>query len=246
MDWNPADAWDQMKAYLTDIIPSQSERPKAILVVSAHWETDEITVSTNPAPELFYDYYGFPEHTYHFSYRPQNDLTEANRVLGLLRGAGIEAKEDATRGYDHGVFIPMMVALPDADIPVLSMSIRKDLDTDHHIKVGQALAPLRDEGVLILGSGFSYHNLGVMLGRGDAAHSVAFDEWLNGAVTGDPAARNAEMALWADAPGGRQSHPRQEHLIPIFVVSGAATGDPATRPYSEAVMGAQNSGFRFG
>jgi len=164
MDWNPPDAWDQMKDFLAGIIPSLPERPKAIVVVTAHWEAPEVTVSTNPAPDLYYDYYGFPPHTYQFTWRPKNDLAVARRALELLRGAGIAAQEDAARDYDHGVFIPMMVALPDADIPITAISLRRDLDPEHHIAIGRALKPLRDEGVLILGSGFSYHNIGAMMG----------------------------------------------------------------------------------
>ncbi|HSF92684.1 MAG TPA: class III extradiol ring-cleavage dioxygenase, partial [Paracoccaceae bacterium] len=119
MDWNPADAWDKMKGFLAGIIPSLPERPKAIIVVTAHWEAPEVTVSTNPSPELYYDYYGFPKHTYEFTWKPKNDLAVANRALELLRSAGIGAQEDSERGYDHGVFIPMMVAVPDADIPIV-------------------------------------------------------------------------------------------------------------------------------
>ncbi len=246
MDWNPADAWDKMKGFLAGIIPSLPERPKAIIVVTAHWESPEVTVSTNPSPELYYDYYGFPKHTYEFTWKPKNDLAVANRALELLWSAGIGAQEDSERGYDHGVFIPMMVAVPDADIPIVPISLRRDLDPEHHIAIGRALKPLRDEGILILGSGFSYHNIGAMMGRSEAVHAEEFDEWLNAAVTSDPAKRDAEIAKWASAPGGRESHPREEHLAPIWVVSGAASGEPAAQVYSDTVMGAKNSGFKFG
>ena len=155
---------------------------------------------------------------------------------------------DSERGYDHGVFIPMKVALPGADIPVAMMSLRNDLDPLHHIRAGQALAPLRDEGVLIIGSGMSYHN---MAGFRQATpqlmkDSQAFDGWLTGALEGDPGSRDKALAGWAHAPGGQASHPREEHLAPVFLAAGAAGKDAGHRVYHEEMNGLAISAFRFG
>jgi aromatic ring-opening dioxygenase catalytic subunit (LigB family) len=195
---------------------------------------------------MIYDYHGFPEHTYRVRYEAPGSPELARRVRELLDQAGIASAEDAKRGYDHGVFTPFSVSHPDADIPIVQLSIRHGYDPQEHIDLGRALAPLRDEGVLIVGSGLSYHNL---RNFGDQAYpaSRAFDDWLTAAVTEkDARTRNERLLRWSEAPAARVAHPQEDHLIPLMVAAGAAGEDPGVKSYSDRMMGVEVSGFRFG
>ncbi len=249
MDWNPRGMWDPMGAYLSKIPELLPERPKALLIVSAHWEEPEFTVQTKPAPGLFFDYYGFPEHTYQLKWPAPGSADLAKRVQDLAATAGIPVKADAERDYDHGVFIPMLLAFPDAGIPTIQLSLKQGLDPEAHLALGRALAPLRDEGVLIIGSGLSFHNLRRLMQRetgGDIRHvSHDFDAWLAQTLNGDRTA----LKDWADAPNARICHPREEHLLPLMVAAGAAGDDAMTRPYHEDSLGPTGiavSAFHFG
>ena len=242
-------AWDAMASYLRGIAGSIGAKPRAILVVSAHWETPRPTVMTSARPPLLFDYYGFPEHTYRLEYPAPGSPELAARVRALLASAGIAADEDAQRGFDHGVFVPFLLMFPDADIPVVQLSLRADLDPAAHLAIGRALAPLRDEGVLIVGSGMSYHNLRRFWSTDaeDVNAAERFDAWLTAAVeTRDADARNADLTAWDRAPGARTAHPRSEHLLPLMVAAGAAGEDAGRRAYSDRVFGKAVSGFRFG
>ena len=161
MKWTrgPEDVWDKMAASLRALGDSLPERPKALLVVSAHWEEEEPTVLSQPNPALLYDYYGFPPHTYELKWPAPGSPELAGRVRELLDGAGMPSRSNSERGFDHGVFIPLLLAFPKADIPTVQLSLRAGLDAKEHLAIGRALAPLRDEGVLIIGSGMSYHNM---------------------------------------------------------------------------------------
>jgi aromatic ring-opening dioxygenase catalytic subunit (LigB family) len=242
----PDPMWRKMQAYLAGLIDSLPERPKAILLVSGHWEERDVTVHVGNGQPLLFDYYGFPEHTYHLRWSAPGAPDVARRAAGLMRDAGFAVGEEAQRGWDHGVFIPMMVAVPGADIPLAQMSLRKDLDPAAHIAIGRALAPLRDEGVLIVGSGMSFHNLRA---RGPQVTPVA-DEWdgaLTDAVTDpDPAARAKRVADWEQLPHARFAHPEAEHLLPLMVALGAGGDDAAIRDYRDHVLGWAVSGYRFG
>lgn len=247
MDWNPPDAWDNMREFLEGLIPSLPEHPKSILVITAHWEADKPTVSAHAAPDLLYDYNGFPPHTYELTWPAPGNPALAQRIRALLADAGIDSAADTKRGYDHGVFVPMKVALPNADIPTVAMSLRRDLDPAFHIELGRVLAPLRNEGVLIIGSGFSYHNLGVQMGsKGGPKGDETFDAWLTEILTADPDTRDANLKNWENAPDARLAHPREEHLAPVFVAAGAALNDVGTKVYDDHVMGIRASGFQFG
>jgi aromatic ring-opening dioxygenase catalytic subunit (LigB family) len=196
---------------------------------------------------MFYDYYGFPEHTYALQYPAPGSPEVAAQALDALAAAGIPTAVEHSRGYDHGVFVPFMLIDPAATIPVVPLSLVTGLDPAQHIAVGRALAPLRREGILIVGSGMSFHNLRALYGGADVlARSQRFDAWLDAAVTGDPARRDQLLSTWATAPEARFAHPREEHLLPLMVAAGAGEGEPARRVYSNAVMGAATSGFRFG
>lgn len=248
MNWRPADTWDRMAAFLKGIAATLPERPKAILVVSGHWLEPQFTVTGRERPELIYDYYGFPPHTYELTYPAPGQPELAADVVELLKRAGEPARVDSQRGLDHGVFIPLKLMFPDADIPVVQLSLRHDVDPEAHIDSGEALAGLRDRGVLIVGSGMSFHN---MRGYGDTRYtpvSERFDEWLTEAVESRPDERRARLASWAQAPYARDCHPpsAEEHLLPLMVAAGAAAESAGKKVYSERVLETAISAFRFG
>lgn len=244
----PADTWDQMAAYLRAIPQAVGQRPKAVLVVSGHWECEQATVLNTDNYDLLYDYYGFPEHTYNLTYPAHGSAAVASRVRELLGQSGIDTDEQHERGLDHGVFIPFKLIYPEADIPIVQISLLHSLDPAAHFAMGKALAPLRDEGVLIVGSGLSYHNLRDFF-RPDAtsnAVSANFNTWLGNAVTAEPAEREQLLNNWRQAPNARDCHPRSEHLIPLMVVAGAAANDTGYISYNDKIMGKSVSGFQFG
>lgn len=239
--------WDAMAAFLRGIPAALPARPTALLVVSGHWEEPVPTVNTAAHPALLFDYYGFPEHTYRLTWPAPGAPALAAEVRRRLADAGIASAEDSARGLDHGVFVPLKVAFPQGDIPVLQLSLQQGYDPGAHLALGRALAGLRAQGVLILGSGMSYHNLRLLFsGRGDA-EAAAFDDWLVAAATApDPARRDALLAEWERAPFARQCHPQEEHLIPLMVAAGAAGSDVGTHVYGERLAGKALSAFRFG
>jgi len=242
----PDPMWQGMQAYLAGLIASLPERPKAILLVSGHWETRDVAVHVGDGLPLLYDYGGFPPHTYHLQWPAPGAPDVARRAAALLEAAGFATSEEAERGWDHGVFIPMMVAVPGADIPLAQMALRHDLDPRAHIAIGRALAPLRDEGVLIVGSGMSFHNLSA---RGPQVTPIAdqWDEALTAAVTDpDPARRADRVARWSELPYAKFAHPREEHLLPLMVALGAGGDDAAVCDYRDHVLGWAVSGYRFG
>jgi aromatic ring-opening dioxygenase catalytic subunit (LigB family) len=245
----PRDLWDRMAAYLRGIDASLGARPKSVLVISGHWETDRPTVNCATRPPLLFDYYGFPEHTYRLTYPVAGSPPLARRVRELLAAAEIPSDEEPERGLDHGVFIPFKLIYPDADVPVVQLSLNRNLNAATHLGIGRALAPLRDEGVLIVGSGMSYHNLRDLYSSDPhvTRAAVEFDHWLNEAVTeSDSVMRLRKLAAWHQAPGARAAHPRPEHLIPLMVVAGAAAEDAGLRTYNEPLLGKPISGFEFG
>jgi len=249
MDWNPKDAWDKTATFLHGIPTSLPEKPRAILLVTAHWLSEQPAMSSAARPGMLFDYYGFPPHTYELQYPAPGAPVLADRVSGLLAEAGFAPVQDAERGYDHGSFIPLKVAFPDADVPVLQLSLLQSLDAAEHVRLGRALAPLRDEGVLIIGSGMSYHN---MRGYGDARSTpiaAEFDRWLAETVALPADERNQRLADWATAsgPAGRLSHPprAEEHLLPLHVVAGAAGDGVGRQVFTDNVMAVDISAFRF-
>lgn len=242
----PVAETEPMAAYLRGLRDLPAERPQALLVISAHWEAPVATVMTAEHPAMLYDYYGFPPEAYHLRWPAPGAPALAGRVRALLDGAGIMSADDGERGFDHGTFVPLMLSHPDADVPTLQLSLVRGLDPAAHLAIGRALAPLRDEGVFILGSGMSYHN---MRGFGDPrqrGHAEAFDAWLR-ETTGAPREQRDERLLhWSGAPSARHSHPREEHLLPLMVVAGAAGDDVGSVDFSGTVMGLRVSAHRFG
>ena len=239
-------AFDKLRSYLEGLICSLPSRPRAIVVLSGHWEGDVTTISKSAAPPMLYDYNGFPAHTYQLSYPAPGSPELAASIVLLLTQAGIETATDTKRGFDHGVFVPMLIADPKAEIPIVMLAMRADLDPAHHIAIGAALEPLRDRGVLIIGSGSSYHNLRSF--RDDETEaSLEFDNWLTHTMTElDAAARNNKLQKWANAPFARECHPREDHLIPLMVVAGSAVSDAGRQAFHDVIGGKTISGFAFG
>lgn len=247
MDWKPADTWNNMAAFLKGIRAELPAKPTAIVLVSGHWLEDEFQLTGSERPSLIYDYYGFPPHTYELEYPAAGQPDLAASLAETLSASGLAAGVDHSRGYDHGMFIPLKVMFPEADIPVIQLSLRKDLDPEAHLKAGRALAPFRDKGVLIVGSGMSFHN---MRGYGDPRFtpvSQEFDEWLSKAVAADPLERDALLKHWDEAPNARLCHPprAEEHLLPLMVAAGAAMESRGEKVYSEIIMETAISAFRF-
>ncbi|GGC11661.1 dioxygenase [Novosphingobium endophyticum] len=242
---DPNGIWAGMAAFLRNLQSRLPERPSAILIVSGHWETPGcFTFGGSPRPELVYDYYGFPNHTYRLGYDVRGDPELAKRAARLLHKAGLPAEVDPERGLDHGAFVPLKVAFPDADVPVVEMALEQSLDPELHLAAGRALAPLREEGVLILASGMSFHNLRGFSDARFAAPSRNFDRWLAESVALEPALRSQRLRMWSAAPSARLSHPREEHLLPIHVAAGAAEGIGEC-VYHEKIMKTVISGFMF-
>ena len=239
---------DKLAAYLRSVPTLPKTPPKAVLVVSAHWEEKVPTVSTGATPPLLFDYYGFPPEAYTLTWPAPGNPAVAARVRSLLQGAGFATGADPERGFDHATFVPLKLAYPDADVPTVQLSLKAGLDPAEHLAIGRALAPLRDEGVFIIGSGSSYHNMQGFFGRaGDPGPpSRAFDVWLEQAVTAPAGDRDAMLERWASAPSARASHPREEHLLPLHVVAGAAGADRGRLAYRGVLMGAAFSGYDFG
>ena len=239
--------WDKLADYLRGLAAEVGQTPKALLIISGHWETPRPTLNVAPRPGMLFDYYGFPEHTYRLSYPAPGAPDLAPRVQALLADAGFASDTDADRGYDHGVFVPMMLSYPGADIPILQLSLLENMDTAAHLAIGRALAPLRDEGVLIIGSGMSFHNLRTLRGPSGDEGAERFDAWLSDAATDpDPASRAAKLTAWEKAPYARDAHPREEHLLPLMVAAGAAGADPGRRTYADHLGGKALSGYQFG
>lgn len=231
--------------YLRSVSTVPATPPRALLIISAHWEEAVPTVMTAAQPPMFYDYYGFPPESYTITWPAPGHAEVAARVQDLLRNAGFPTASDAQRGFDHGTFVPLKLAYPGADVPTVQLSLKRGLDPSEHLAMGRALAPLRDEGVFIIGSGMTYHNLRAFSPRATPV-AEAFDRWLQQAVTSAPNERAAQLTAWADAPSARLAHPREEHLLPLMVVAGAAENDLGTVAYSGSILGLRLSAFHFG
>ena len=243
--WGPADTWHATQRFLEGVAATLPAPPKALLVISGHWEEEVFTVSTAPKPELIFDYSGFPEHTYRLTWPAPGDPALAMRVAELLKRGGLPAATTTARGFDHGVFVPLKVAFPEAKIPVVTLSLAASLDPAKHLAAGRALASLRDEGVLIVGSGMSFHNLRGYLRPETPERAQAFDEWLTRAVESRSSERAALLTDWRQAPFAAYAHPREEHLITLMVAAGAGGNAPGKRIFSDAPMGAAISAYRF-
>ena len=221
-------------------LPSRITKPDRILVISAHWEENVPTLIGAPNPPLFYDYYGFPDEAYKLTYPTSGDPDLAGRIADLLTANDIPHSMTADRGLDHGVFIPLKMMYPAANIPVVQLSLIRGLNARQHLALGMTLQDLKKEKILIIGSGFSFHNMQAFFqspsGTQDTKNE-AFQDWLIETCTSDlePAERENRLALWDEAPFARYCHPREEHLLPLHVCT-ALAGEPAELIFNDQIM----------
>lgn len=230
----------------------QRETPlKAILLVTAHWEQPNPTISSGKKHNLLFDYYGFSEEAYHYTYPAPGEPIVAQRAYNLLKNAGFSPKLDDKRGWDHGVFVPLKLLVPDADIPIVQMSVLSSQNAEEHLRMGKALEPLRDEGVAIVGSGLTFHNLAAFHSvrkGGDSTNSGSansFEAALEDACTINEEERTKKLIKWEDMPGSRESQPKgySEHFMPLLVNAGAGGSDKGKRVLYWNMMGFDNSAF---
>jgi aromatic ring-opening dioxygenase catalytic subunit (LigB family) len=230
-----------MVDFLQRIAPTFDE-PSAILVISAHWEEEKATITGGASPSLIYDYYGFPEESYEIKYPAPGDPSLAKKISGLLKESGMEAQMDDQRGFDHGLFVPLKIMYPDAHIPSVQLSLLTGLDPESHIRLGRALSALRKQNVLIIGSGFSFHNLRAFSFSGRHVpdpNNEAFQQWLIDTCTREDISREERekrLVGWERAPFARYCHPREEHLMPLHVCCGLA-GTAAKLVFDGEVLG---------
>lgn len=224
------------------------DRPSAIVVVSAHWEANRPTITAGAHPELIYDYYGFPDESYEIRYPAAGEPALAQRLFDSLQHSGIEAELDDRRGFDHGLFVPLKIMYPEADIPCVQLSLLNNLDPAEHIQLGRALADVTADNVLIIGSGFSFHNLKAFFTPASSearALNESFEQWLVETCTSrDLSEQQREQRLieWENAPGARHCHPREEHLLPLHVCYGVG-GTTARQAFTFEVMGKKVSSY---
>jgi aromatic ring-opening dioxygenase catalytic subunit (LigB family) len=241
--------YDQLEASLVAVRREVSDEPRAVLMVSGHWEADRFLLSAAARPPMEYDYFGFPEHTYRIRYDAPGAPALAEKVDALLTQGGVTSGLDRQRGFDHGTFTLMHTIYPSADMPLVQLSLKATYDPVEHIKVGELIAPLRDAGVLIVGSGFSYHDTRGMRSGTGADAPAAFDGWLSDTlVNSSPTERRDRLSRWTAAPAARAAHPHEDHLLPLMIAVGAAGDDVGVRIYHQVdFMGSITvSSYRFG
>ena len=247
VDFNaPKAEVDALADYWRQVGQVPSSTPRALLVVSAHWEAEVPTLMTSPNPPMLYDYYGFPPAAYEIRWPAPGAPWLGARVQELLGQADIPSAVDDQRGFDHGTFVPLGRSFPKADIPTLQLSLKNGLDPKLHLALGRALMPLRDEGVFIIGSGLSYHNMrgfGSLQSDGEAKE---FDAWLQETIALPSEERDQRLTAWEQAPSARRVHPREEHLLPLMVAAGAAGDDRGSVPFSGKVFGKAICAAQFG
>lgn len=220
-------------------------KPKAVLVITGHWEAPQFMVSTSERPPMDYDYYGFPEHTYKLQYAAPGSPAVAQRVRALMDAAGLPCGQDPQRGFDHGTFVPMSLMFPEAEVPVVLLSLKSSYDPEEHIRAGEAIAPLRDEDVLILGSGLTYHNMRGFRQPSSTPVAEAFGAYLAQAVTAPAQERRRLLVEWARGPAARLAHPKEDHLLPLMVCAGAAGNDPGEVVFVDHVMNVDMASYVF-
>lgn len=244
-DWRAMFA--NLEASFVQMVQDLPERPKAILMISGHWEDDRFAVMSSAHPPMVYDYHGFPPHTFQITYPAPGAPEIARRAADLIAAAGLPVRLDDQQGFDHGTFVPAYVMYPDASVPLFQVSLRKGYSPAEHFALGRALAPLRDEGVLIVGSGLSYHNLR-LFGPGAKEPSEAFDAWLAQTMATPPAQRTERLLHWESAPYARVCHKEEDHFVPLFAALGAAEGEAATMVYHDTGLfgGVTASSYRIG
>lgn len=243
------EGYSKLRKYLIKWGKEYSTKTKAILIISAHWEEDKPTIHFGEKPPLFFDYYGFPESTYKLKWTAPGNSELALKIENLLRANGFSTKRELYRGFDHGTFVPLMISFPEAKIPIVQLSLVNTLEPSTHISIGKVLEPLRSEGVLIIGSGMSYHNMSGFISVSSRATDISkqFDDWLKKTVEGNNIdERNRKLINWRNAKGALDCHPRSEHLTPLFVVAGASGNDKGILDFNSKLMNINVSGYKFG
>jgi len=221
-------------------------KPSAILIISGHWEEEQVTVTGGATPPLLYDYYGFPEETYTITYPAPGNVPLAEKIVKKLQKQNIAATTDDSRGFDHGVFVPLKIMYPEASIPCVQLSLINTLRPEEHIAIGRALADLQEENLLIIGSGSSFHNLRAFhepQTEQSQADNNAFEKWLAETMSSKQLSeekRAQRLENWLAAPAARYCHPREEHLLPLHVCYGIASA-PATRIVEVSFLGKKTS-----
>lgn len=230
-------------------LPASFPKPSAIVLISAHWEEAVPSVNTGANPGMLFDYHGFPPETYRISYPAPGNVELSERIIALIKAQQSPCEADAERGFDHGVFVPLMLLYPEADIPVVQLSLITGLDATQHMALGQSLQELRKQNILIIGSGMSFHNLRAVFAGVRPEYRKASDEfadWLVHTMTDtqlDARARSKALQHWQDAPYATFCHPRAEHFLPLHVCAGAAGSEAATLLFDEDLMGHRVNGF---
>ncbi len=222
-------------------LPARLSRPDLVLVISAHWEETAATLLEAQEPGMFYDYYGFPSEAYTIDYPAPGSPAQARRFAILLKRQGIPARLDPLRGFDHGLFVPLKLMYPQANIPCLQLSLLRGLDARYHLELGRALGGLKTENILVIGSGFSFHNMGAFSWGGTPSpdpDNGLFQDWLIETCTAPLSTQQREQRLadWAQAPSARYCHPREEHLLPLHVCAGMAAS-PAELVFDDTILG---------
>ena len=221
--------------------------PSAILIISAHWEEPQATITSGDQQNIIYDYSGFPPEAYEIQYPASGNSELAKEIGNQVKRDGIEVKLDEERGFDHGMYVPLKLMYPEAQISCLQLSLLKSLNPSEHIKLGKSLASLRNKNILIIGSGFSFHNLQIFFRPEPKTHekSIAFDQWLVDTCTNKTLSvteREQRLNAWEEAPHARYCHPREEHLLPLHVCF-RITGKPAEVVFNDDVMGKNSTAF---
>lgn len=228
----------------------QLGKPKAVLMVSAHYESPAPTVTAADRPETIHDFGGFPHELYEIQYPAPGDPPLAGRVAGLLNEAGLDARADPGRGLDHGAWVPLLLMYPDADVPVVQLAIDPPRGPAYHLRLGELLRPLREQGVLIIGSGGATHNLRLFFGSAPDAPVPdwvrEFGEWLAKAIDHD---RRDDLVHYRErGPRAADNHPTEEHYVPLLVALGAmAPDEPRRRIHTSHTHGAlMMDAYQFG
>lgn len=230
-------------------LPENLKKPDAVIVISAHWEENIPTIIGTKSPPLLYDYYGFPEEAYNIEYPVPGNPELAETVKQLLETNGIQSKITGERGFDHGLFIPLKMMWPVPEIPMIQISLIHGLDPEKHILLGNALQSLREEKILTIGSGFSFHNMGAFTydnSNNPDFKNDEFQEWLIDVCTGNYTTFEREQRLikWDKAPYARYCHPREEHLLPLHVCIGMSE-EPANLIFDDYILGKRSIGLQW-
>lgn len=237
----------KIASHLTDVRRNwlPKETPSAIVVFSGHWESSPIKITSSAKPSLYYDYYGFPPEAYDIAYPVRGNPKLANKIHALLKEANIPSELDDKRGLDHGVFVPLLLMYPEAEVPVVQVSLHSDLTAESNLQIGRALQSLRDENVLFVGSGFTFHNMRAFFNptREAKQASSKFNDWLKETMLGTT--RSAQLLRWTHAPHARLCHPREEHLVPLFAIAGVAGDESKGELIFENTEGFAYSSYRF-